>query len=508
MNATEQQGGAGVEEIEVVVIGSGFSGLCMGVKLKEAGIENFLLLEKDKVFGGTWRVNHYPGAACDVPSHLYSFSFAQNADWSRKFPRQSELLTYTEGIVRDYGLLPHLRLDTAVLSAHYDEASGRWHLRTSRGQFSARIVVMGGGALSKPIVPKVAGLEQFQGKMFHSAQWDHSYDLTGKRVAIIGTGASAIQFIPEVAKQAAHADVYQRTPPWVLPRPDRAITAVERWLLKRVKPLQSLYRGLTYLQYESRYVAFAKWTWLMRVIQAGALRHMRKQLPDAALRAKVTPNYTFGCKRLLLSSEYYPALARSNVDLITDGIAEVRAHSVVAQDGRERPVDAIIFGTGFDVEHVLSAVDIRGRGGMQLSDTGDSGAEAYKGSSFAGFPNFFMITGPNTGLGHNSMIYMIESGVRYVMQGIIAIRSQGLHGLEVRADVSKQFNETLQARFRGTVWSSGCKSWYLNSAGKNTTLWPGPTFEYRRITRHFDQASYFATSAAHPNAASASRASA
>jgi cation diffusion facilitator CzcD-associated flavoprotein CzcO len=493
----KQQRDGGIEEVEVAVIGSGFSGLCMGIKLKEAGIEDFLILEKDAVFGGTWRVNHYPGAACDIPSHLYSLSFAQSADWSRKFPRQSELLEYTEGIVRDHGLQPHLRLDTALHSAHYDEARGRWHLCTSQGELSARMVVMGGGALSKPILPQVVGLENFRGTMFHSARWDHDYDLRGKRVAVIGTGASAIQFIPEVVKQAVHVDVYQRTPPWVLPRPDRPITSVERWLLKHVKPLQSLYRGLTYGQYEMRYVAFAKWTWLMRFIQAGALRHIRKQIPaNEVLRAKVTPNYTFGCKRLLLSSDYYPALGRSHVDLITDGIAQVREGSVVTTSGEERAVDAIIFGTGFNVEDVLQAVDIRGRGGRQLHETGEHGAEAYKGISFVGFPNFFMITGPNTGLGHNSMIYMIESCVTYVMQAIKAIRAQNLHGLEVRADVSQQYNKVLQARFRGTVWSSGCKSWYLNDAGRNLVLWPGPTFEYRRITRHFDQASYRVTTAA------------
>lgn len=478
-------------ELEVVVIGSGFSGLCMGIKLREAGISNFAILEKDAVFGGTWRVNHYPGAACDVPSHLYSFSFAQNADWSRKFPAQAELLRYTEHIARHYGLIERIRLGTALLAADYDAARGCWRLTTSGGQLTARDLVIATGALSRPAMPSVPGLENFRGKVFHSAHWDHDYDLRGKRVAVIGTGASAIQFVPAIAGQVAQLDLYQRTAPWVLPRPDRAITAVERWLLRRVKPLQALYRGLTYVRYEARLLAFAKWPWLMRAVEWHARRHIARQIPhDAALRAKVTPTYRAGCKRLLLSSDYYPALARPNVAVITDGIAEVRAGSVVGRDGRERPVDAIIYGTGFDVEHALGPVAVRGRDGVLLSELARDGLEAYKGAAIAGFPNLYMIIGPNTGLGHNSMIYMIEANVRYVVQALALRRARGLRAVEVRADASRRYNDQLQRRLRGTVWSSGCKSWYLTSGGRNSTLWPGFTFEYRRITRQFDSAAY------------------
>ena len=482
--------GAG-PDVEVAIVGSGFSGLCMAIRLKQQGIENFVILEKDAVFGGTWRVNHYPGAACDVPSHLYSFSFAQNADWSRKFPQQSELLRYTENLVRDYDLLPHIRLDTALTGADFEEAAGCWRLRTSKHAFSAKSLVIATGALSRPAIPAIAGLETFQGRMFHSAEWQHDYDLEGKRVAVIGTGASAIQFIPEIVGKVAQLDVYQRTPPWVLPRPDRAISAIEKWLLQRVKPLQWLYRGLTYLQYEMRLVLFAKLPSLAKPAQWLALRHIRKQIPhDAALRKMVTPGYTLGCKRILLMSDYYPALARNNVKVLSGGVTELRAHGVVGSDGVERPVDAIIFGTGFDVPHALGALPVRGRGGKLLSEVAQDGLEAYKGATVAGFPNFFMITGPNTGLGHNSMIYMIESGVNYLIDAIGLIRRQELHSLEVLPQVQADYNRRLQRRLHGTVWDSGCKSWYLTEGGKNNTLWPGFTFEYRRITRHFDAVNY------------------
>jgi cation diffusion facilitator CzcD-associated flavoprotein CzcO len=478
-------------DVEVAIIGSGFSGLCMAIKLKQQGIENFVILEKDAVFGGTWRVNHYPGAACDVPSHLYSFSFAQNASWSRKFPLQTELLRYTESLVEDYRLLLHIRLDTALTGADFDEEKGIWRVRTSKGEFTAKSVVIATGALSRPVIPALAGLETFQGRMFHSAEWQHDYDLSGKRVAVIGTGASAIQFVPEIAGKVAQLDLYQRTPPWVMPRPDRAISAIEKWLLQRVKPLQLLYRGLTYLQYEMRLVIFAKLPALTGPVQWLARRHIRKQIPhDAELRKKVTPDYMLGCKRILLMNGYYPALARSNVAVLTGGIAEVRAHSVVGNNGEERQVDAIIFGTGFDVQHSLGALQVRGRGGRLLSEVAEPGLEAYKGTTVSGFPNFFMITGPNTGLGHNSMIYMIESGVTYLTQAIGLIRQQGLHSVEVLPQVQAAYNRALQRRLHGTVWDSGCKSWYLTKDGKNNTLWPGFTFEYRRITRHFDAVNY------------------
>jgi cation diffusion facilitator CzcD-associated flavoprotein CzcO len=312
-------------DVEVAIVGSGYAGLCMGIKLRERGIADFVILEQNAEFGGTWRVNSYPGAACDIPSHLYSFSFAQNADWSRKFPRQPELLAYAEDIVRRYRLAPHLRLGHGLLAADYDEARGRWRLRTAHGELSARNLVLATGGLSRAALPALPGLDSFAGKVFHSARWDHGYDLRGKRVAVIGTGASAIQFVPEIAPLVAQLDLYQRTAPWVLPRPDRAITAAERWLLRRLPPLRKLYRLLTYVRYESRYLVFAGPSWLAGVAARLGRRHLRRQLPhDAALRARLAPSYRPGCKRMLLSNDYYPALARANVGLHTCGIAAVR----------------------------------------------------------------------------------------------------------------------------------------------------------------------------------------
>jgi cation diffusion facilitator CzcD-associated flavoprotein CzcO len=474
-------------QYDVVIVGSGFAGLCMAVRLKQAGIDNFLILEKNREFGGTWWANHYPGCAVDVPSHLYSFSFAQNAGWTRRFARQEELLAYTRAIVRDFGLEPHLRVGTALESAVYDEAGGSWQLKTSGGILSSKCVVGAIGLLNRPAQPKLAGLADFAGTVFHSSRWDHDYDLRGKRVAVIGTGASAVQFIPEIVGQVARLDVYQRTAPWVLPRPDRAIGAAEQRLLAALPLYQKLCRALVYVHYESRALWYVYLPKMLGAAQWAARRHLHKQVADPVLRAKLTPNYALGCKRVLLMNTYYPALARPNVEVVTDPIAQVRAHSIVTASGQEREVDAIVFGTGFDVEHTLNAFEVRGRGGKLLF-AGER--EGYKGCAVAGFPNYFMITGPNTGLGHNSMIYMIESGVAYVLEAIKAIRADQLHSVEVKADVQRDFNIDLRRRIKGSVWSSGCKSWYLDQDGKNFTLWPGFTFTYRRLTRRFDIENY------------------
>jgi cyclohexanone monooxygenase len=478
-------------DLEVIVIGSGFAGLCMGVQLRRAGIDDMLILEQDAEIGGTWRANHYPGCACDVPSHLYSYSFFQNAGWSRRFPSQAELLDYTLSVVREFGLAPLIRTSTALLRADFDEAAGRWRLQTSQGDYSARVLVLGTGALNRPQIPALPGLENFAGRVFHSAAWDHGHDLAGRRVAVIGSGASAVQFVPELARQAAQLDVYQRSAPWILPRPDRAIRPAERWLLARVRPLQQLYRLGLYLQYESRALAFVHFPALARRVEALALAHLRRQIPgDPALRDRLRPDYRLGCKRVLLSNAYYPALARPNVELVTAGIREVRAASIVDQDGREREVDTIVFGTGFSIASAFSAIAIHGRGGARLGGEGSEIPPAYKGASMHGFPNLFMITGPNTGLGHNSMIYMIESGVAYALDAIRRLRSGGWHSVEVRAEAQRDYNGWLARRLAGTVWATGCRSWYLDSRGRNGVLWPGFSFSYRWITRHFDAERY------------------
>lgn len=477
-------------DYDVVIVGSGFGGICSAIKLKEAGIDNFVMLEKDEVFGGTWRVNTYPGAACDIPSHLYSFSFAQNAHWSRLFPRQDELLEYTLRVVREFDLERHLRLGTALLSAQFDEACGAWRIATSKGDMTARMVIFAIGLLGRPSVPHFPGIERFRGPAFHSAQWDHSIDLRGKRVAVIGSGASAVQFVPEIQPLVQQLDHFQRTAHWVLPRPDRAVTRVERWLLDRVRPLQLLFRAKHYVQFESRVVLFIFLPALAKLMQWQAMRHLKQQVADPQLRAKLVPEYTLGCKRVLLTNDYYPALAQPNVAVLKDGIGEVREHSIVTGSGEERPVDVIIYATGFDVEHAYGPIELRGRGGCSFGQALEDGAGAYKGATVAGFPNFFMITGPNTLLGHNSMLYMIESGVRYAVDGVRRVLRDGLHSVEVKPEVQGAYNRRLQQKLKGTVWHTGCKSWYLDSRGRNLVIWPGFTFHYRQITRRFDIGSY------------------
>jgi cation diffusion facilitator CzcD-associated flavoprotein CzcO len=495
MNAIVPQGPP-VADYEVVIVGSGFAGLCMGVRLRQAGIEDFVILEKDREIGGTWRDNRYPGCACDVPSHLYSFSFAQNPAWSRKYPRQGELLAYTREVAEQFGLVPHVRLGAGLQAATWDAARGRWRLRTAAGEMTARTLVLGLGALGRPALPKLRGLAEFTGKTFHSARWDHGYDLTGKRIAVIGTGASAIQFVPEIAGKVARLDLYQRTPPWIVPRPDRAITGAEQWLMRKLPGYQQLFRGLLYLQHEVRVLGFVVDPRLMKLVRLLALRHIRSQISDPELRRKVTPDYMIGCKRILVMNEYYPALTRPNVEVIVDGIREVTANGIVDMNGETREVDAIIFGTGFDLADPLAGIPVAGVDGRDLHQTWQQdGISAYLGCAIAGFPNLFMVAGPNTGLGHNSMIYMIESAVNYVVDAVRTLRRRNLRAVDVQPEVQRAYNQRMQRRLGKAVWASGCKSWYLGEDGKNFTLWPGFTFEYRWATRRFDLENYYSEAA-------------
>lgn len=482
---------ASSEQTSVLVIGTGFAGLGMGIQLKQAGMQDFILLERAQSVAGTWRDNHYPGCACDVQSHLYSFSFEPKPDWSRMFAIQPEIREYLEGCAAKYGLLPHVRFGAELLRAEYDETAQLWCAHTRDGrQFSAPVLISGMGGLSNPAYPDVPGLAQFQGPVFHSAQWRHDVDLRGKRVAVIGTGASAIQFVPQIAPLVSQLELYQRTPPWIMPKPDRQIGPREQRLYRRFPLLQRLVRGFIYWTLEARVLGFVIHPRLMKGVQWIAQRHLRKQIPDPVLRARVTPDYTIGCKRVLISNDYFPSLTRPNVDVVTQGIREVRAHSIVTRDGVERPADVLIYGTGFKAQEPIAPGMLFGRNGLDLHAAWSRGVEAYLGTTVAGFPNFFMIVGPNTGLGHSSMVYMIESQVRYILQALKAMRAQGLTAVEVRPEVQSAFNRRLQERLARTVWTAGCKSWYLDRNGKNTTLWPGFTFRFRLATRRFRLADY------------------
>jgi cation diffusion facilitator CzcD-associated flavoprotein CzcO len=478
--------------LDVVIVGSGFSGLCMAIKLREEGRRSFVVLEKDGGLGGTWRANHYPGCACDIPSHLYSFSFAPNPHWSRAFAPQEEILAYLEGCADRFGVRPHLRFGCEVVRVVRDEAAALWQVTLRSGEtLAARHVVLGIGALSRPAVPSLPGLERFSGATFHSAAWDHGYDLRGKRVAVIGTGASAIQFVPQIVDQVARLHLFQRTPPWVLPKPDRLIPPALRARFAAHPALLRLYRAGLYALLEARGVAFFLEPRLMRLLARVGRAHIARQIRDPALRRRVTPSYLPGCKRILLADDYYPALERPHVELVTDGIRAVTPAGIVAGDGVERPVDAILFGTGFQVTDYLTPIDVRGPGGVSLAETWRArGVEAHLGTMAAGFPNLYFLMGPNTGLGHNSMVFMIEAQVHHVMACLRALDRRGAAALDVRTEVQTAYNARLASRFDRTVWASGCQSWYLDARGRNPVLWPGFTLEFWLRTRRLDPGAF------------------
>ncbi|HEV3049644.1 MAG TPA: NAD(P)/FAD-dependent oxidoreductase, partial [Longimicrobium sp.] len=402
------------QDVRIAIIGSGFGGLGTAIRLKQQGVDDFVVLERAGDVGGTWRDNTYPGCACDVQSHLYSFSFAPNPDWSRSFSPQPEIQRYLQRCAREFGILPHVRFHHEVTDTRWDEDAQRWRIQTSQGPLTAQVLVMAAGALSDPVIPDLPGLDRFEGRAFHSAQWDHDYDLRGRRVAVIGTGASAIQFVPEIQPAVERLYVFQRTPPWILPRHQRDLSEAERGLFRRVPAAQRAARGAIYLAREAFVLGFRN-PRTMSVAQRVALRHLRKSIADPALRQKLTPDWTMGCKRVLLSNEYLPALAQPNVEVVTDGIVEVRANSIVTADGAERQVDAIIFGTGFQPTDPPLAHHTRGRGGRTLAEVWAGSPAAHVGTTVAGFPNLFMLTGPNTGLGHTSVVYMIEAQIEHLL---------------------------------------------------------------------------------------------
>ena len=476
----------------IVIIGSGFAGLCMAIALKRADYHHFVILEKNEDLGGTWRDNKYPGCACDVPSHMYSFSFELNPGWSRMFAPQPEIWEYMRQCARKYGIGAHIRFGCSVEDMEWDDTIGRWRIATAAGKvYTARAIVSGIGALHLPSVPEIPGVDQFAGATFHSAQWDRSCGLSGQRVAVIGTGASAIQLIPQIAKQADQVHIFQRTPPWIHPRPDFEIPSAVRATFAAAPPVMRTFRNGIYWLLETRAAGFAVHPRLMVPLQRMAERHITRQIRDPALRAKVTPDYTIGCKRILLSSDYYPALTRPNVELVTDPISRITKSGLVCTDGSAYDVDVIIYGTGFKTIEALAELNVAGRDGVKLQDVWRGGIEAYHGVTVAGFPNFFLLLGPNTGLAHNSVIFMIESQVQHVMSCLRLLARQKGKTIEVRASALRRFNDGIQRRLGQAVWSEGgCTSWYLDADGVNRALWPGFSFEYWARTRRARRADY------------------
>jgi cation diffusion facilitator CzcD-associated flavoprotein CzcO len=471
-------------------VGTGFSGLGMAIKLKEEGEHDFVLLERASEIGGTWRDNTYPGCRCDVPSHLYSFSFAPNPNWSSTFSPQPEILAYLKDCAERYGVTPHIRFDTELESASWDDEQQVWTVETSRGELTADILIAAQGPLSDPSLPEVPGIETFEGKMFHSARWDHGHELEGERVAVIGTGASAIQFVPEIQPKVGRLHVFQRTAPWVIPHRNRPMGRLERALYRLFPPAQLLMRAGIYWARESFVLQFRHRA-VGRLIERIPMMHMRRQVKDPELRRKLTPDYRIGCKRILPTNEWYPALAQPNVEVVTGGLTEVRPNSVVAEDGTEREVDTIIFGTGFHVTDVPIADRVRGRDGRTLAETWEGSMQAYKGTTVAGYPNLFFLVGPNTGLGHTSIVFIIESQIAYVLDALRTMRRRGTRTVEVLEEAQRAYNAELDRMTEGTVWvSGGCTSYYIDRNGHNSALWPTYTWPFRRRLREFDAVAY------------------
>jgi cation diffusion facilitator CzcD-associated flavoprotein CzcO len=472
-------------QVELAIVGAGFGGLCLAIKLLEEGIRDFVILEKDHEVGGTWRDNTYPGAECDVQSHLYSYSFEGKPDWSRRYAGWQEIRQYILDTTAKYRLRSCIRFGEEVVGAHFDAATARWnvHLR-SGAMLSARHVVLASGPLHVPHIPAIKGLDRFRGKVFHSARWDHGYDLAGKRVASIGTGGSAIQYCPEIAPRVQQLYVLQRTAAWVTPRDTRPYSEGAKRRFARHPWWRKLHRARLYWTNESR-VWPVFHSGLSKFFEAYARLFLRHQVKDAALAKRLTPDYRIGCKRVLVSNVWYPMFSRPNVELVTDGIREVTEGGIVTDDGVERAVDCIILGTGFvtDPRIYMRNFPVTGLPGHVLADDWKSGAEAYYGVSVAGYPNLHVLLGPNTGLGHNSALFMIERQVHYVLQCLRELRARNADYLEVDAAAQARFNERVQQALVGTVWSSGCKSWYQAADGRNFTIWPWSTWRYWLETR-------------------------
>ncbi|WP_197084437.1 flavin-containing monooxygenase [Saccharothrix sp. ST-888] len=477
--------------VRVAVIGSGFGGLGAGVRLRRAGITDFVILERADSLGGTWRDNSYPGCACDVPSHLYSFSFAPNPEWPRSFSHQPDIRAYLERVADTFGLRPHLRFNTEVTELRWEQEHTRWRVSTGAGVWTADAVVSASGPLADPQMPDLPGLAEFPGRVFHSSRWDHDFDLRGKRVAMVGTGASAAQIVPAIQPVVGRLTVFQRTPAWVLPRADREISVLEKWLHSKVPPTGMLRRASVFAMRELQVGAFTRRPGALRVVQQMAVRNLERGIADPQLRARLTPDYRIGCKRILLSNTFYPALAAPNAEVITSPLAEVRGSTLVAADGSEAEADAIVFGTGFHVTDLPIAERVFGIGGHSLAEEWKGGMEALRGSTVHGFPNLFFVIGPNTGLGNSSMILMIESQLNYIVDALKTLEAVGATAMQPTVRAQRHWNLEVQHRMQRTVWlTGGCRSWYLDSEGRNSVAWPGSTSAFRRATRRVDLAEY------------------
>jgi cation diffusion facilitator CzcD-associated flavoprotein CzcO len=475
------------EQVTFAIIGSGFSGLGAAIRLQQAGQHDLVILERAQDVGGTWRDNTYPGCRCDVQSNLYSYSFALKPDWTESFPSQPELWQYLRKVTADHGLARYLRFGHEVTSARWDEEASRWRIATTQGDFEARYLIAGIGSLVEPSLPDIPGVESFAGEIMHSARWDGSWQAAGRRVAVVGTGASAIQIVPSIQPAVEHLTVFQRTAPFVMPHTNHPVKAWTKALYRILPSTQRASRVAVYWMRELMAYGFTRNPGILKRAEAIWRKHMESAVTDATMRAQLTPTYDLGCKRVLPSNDFYPALAKPNVALVTEKIIEFRPDAVVTADGGEHKVDTVILATGFHVTDNPAFGKITGRGGITLAD---AFGQTYLGTVVPGFPNYFQLTGANTGLGHSSMLLMIESQLNLIADAIAQTEAAAAGPCEVRLEVAAAYNATLQRKLPRTVWGSGCSSWYLDREGRNLTLWPGFTFDFRRRTRHFRPADF------------------
>ncbi len=493
--ASAQAATQATRRVRIVIIGSGFSGLCAAIKLKESGEHDFVIVERAAALGGTWRDNTYPGCACDVPAHLYSYSFQLNPAWSHTYAPGSEIWAYLEHCADTYDLRRHIVFQQTVTAAKFDADACTWRVETKEGAtYEAQFVIVGIGGLSNASWPKIDGVSTFSGVQFHTAEWNHSVSLADKRVAVIGTGASAIQVVPAIAPIVKKLVLFQRTPPWVLPRIERRYSEGRKWLFSHYPATMRLLRGFFYRMQEGVtpwLTQFRDHPRGQRFIERMARHNIERSIKDPALRERVTPRYAPGCKRLLLSNDYYPALARDNVTLVSDAITRITPSGPVTASGEAYDVDVIVYATGFAVSEYLHGMHVTGLGGRELSHEWQHKPEAYLGTLTSGFPNLFFLTGPNTGLGTNSVVVIIEAQVALIVDCLRQLSARGARSIEVNAEVQRRYNEELQSRLSRTVWNSGgCQSWYLAENGHNYTLWPGTTREFRARTQQANPDDY------------------
>ena len=478
------------EHHRVVVIGAGFAGVGLGVRLRREGIEDFVICERHDSVGGTWFEHTYPGCGCDIPTHLYSYSFARNPSWSRLFPRQGEILAYVRAIADEHGVTPHIRFGCEMEQSSWDEDAGHWRVRTSQGELTCDVLVSAIGGTAEPDEPDISGLEDFTGHRFHSARWDWDHDLAGERVAVIGTGPAAAQFVPEIQPQVGRLVVFQRTPPWVVPHFDRPVPAPERLLYRLLPQAQDVQRNAFFALYEACGIGFRGHTQLIAPIEALGRAHLRRQVRDPELREKLTPRYRFGCKRPILSNAFYPALAAENADVVTEPIERVEGGAIVTRDGARHEVDTLITAIGYRYSRSLLVDRILGAQDRTLGETWDRSPRAYLGATVPGFPNFFILLGPNS-IGINSVIFSLEAQIAYVMGALETMRERDVRRIEVRPEALESYVAECDRRSRGSVWTEGgCKAYYTDETGRNFAIYPGFASEYRRRTRRFDPEPY------------------